>query len=300
MTNTALTPTPTQTPTNGPEYHQAIAATRPAVWRGIVALLLLVITPIAGSLAFGTIARLIDYATGAWSPVTGAGLTPAFFAAMCLGLALLTPVSMVLQRVLFGVPMRSLHSIAGRFRWRLLGRVALIVVPIWVIYLTTFTALHPAAQTTYPFADLIAFTVIAILLAPLQSAGEEYAFRGLAMRIAASWGRGPRSGLIIGIIVSSALFMVGHLALDPWLNLYYFAFGVALAVITWRTGGLELAVLFHAVNNSLAFLIALVFSRDLAAGMDRSNGAGTALMIVPIVLLSIAAAVTWWRTRVAE
>ena len=102
---------------------------------------------------------------------------------------------------------------------------------------------------------------------------------------------------MLGVVVPSVLFTVAHLALDPWHNVYYFTMGVTLALITWRTGGLEIAVVIHAVNNTLAFLMAALMRDDSAEGMDRSAGAGSPVMLVPCVLLVGITIVVWGRTR---
>ncbi len=280
------------------EYQQRLAIERPAVWRGIVALLLLIIGLFVFSAIGGVIGTMIDLVTGRLDPTQPpAGVTPAVIGGAMAGLAMLTPWSILLQKWFFKVPMRSLHSLRNLFRWRLLARTALIVVPLWAAFQLLSPVLMPQPTTTYPLGDVIALIVIALTLTPLQSAGEEYAFRGLAFRIAASWGLGSRSGLVIGIVVSSALFTVGHAALDPWLNLYYFVFGVTLAIITWRTGGLEIAVLLHGVNNVSVFLLSAIMSYDMNAGFDRSAGVASPAMLVPCAMLILIAGVVCWRTR---
>lgn len=278
-------------------YHERLAIERPPVWRGIVALALLIGGFFAFSAIFSGLGLLVDVLTGRYSGGQQVQITPAMLAGSMVALAMLTPWSMLLQKWFFRVPMRSLHSLRQVFRWGLLGRTAVIVIPIWAVYLAVFNLLMPAPTADYPVAELLAYFVIALTITPLQAAGEEYAFRGLVFRIAASWGRGPRSALLLGIAVSAILFMLAHFAFDPWLNLYYLTFGVSLAVITWRTGGIELAVMFHAVNNSLAFIVGAVLSSDVTKGFDRSAGVVNATMLLPSAMLAVAAAITWWRTR---
>ena len=99
---------------------------------------------------------------------------------------------------------------------------------------------------------------VVLLTTPLQSAGEEYGARGLIARAAGSWVADPRIALAISTVVSATIFMLAHGAADPWLIGYYFVFGVAMSVVVWRTGGLEVAVLIHTVNNLLLFTVAIV------------------------------------------
>ncbi|WP_432560526.1 CPBP family intramembrane glutamic endopeptidase [Granulicoccus sp. GXG6511] len=275
------------------EYQQRIAIERPRAWRGIVALVLLMLGMLVFAGIFGVAAVGIEFAVR--GEIT-TGMTPFTLAGGMLGLAAMTPWSMALQKWFFKVPAVSLHSVVARFRWDVFGRSVAILIPLWALVQVVYPSLLPQPTAAYASGDALAFVVITLMLVPLQSMGEEYAFRGLAFRIAASWGRGPRTGLVIGLVVSSLLFMVAHFALDPWLNVYYFTFGAALCLITWRTGGLESAVVLHAVNNVVAFLVGVTLRHDLNAGLDRSAGVASPVMLIPCALLVIVAAIVWWRT----
>ncbi|WP_232666280.1 CPBP family intramembrane glutamic endopeptidase [Pseudonocardia sp. TRM90224] len=303
---TIATPTPPAAPPRrGPQpvpdgvpYHRVLAGEKRRIVRGIVAIVLLVGGLFAFSIGFSFLGALIDTMLGRSNPVLGGTVyTPVTHASTLFAIALLIPWSMVLQRWLYGVRGASLHSVRSLFRMDVFGRSLLIILPIWTIYLTYLSVLQPVAEVLWLVPDLFAMFAVTVLLTPLQSAGEEYGLRGLTFRIAASWSRGPRTALVIGVLVSSLVFMVIHVAADPWLNLYYFTFGVTLALITWRTGGLELGVVIHAVNNTLAFLLLIVVRGDVLAGFDRSAGVGSAIMLVPCALLIAVTVVVWLRTR---
>ncbi|MFV2198543.1 CPBP family intramembrane glutamic endopeptidase [Nocardiopsis sp. LOL_012] len=283
----------------GVPYHRVLAGEERRIWRGIAALALLLGGMLLFSIGLSVVALLIDLLLGRQDSMMlgGTGFTPALQAASMASLALLIPWSMLVQRWLYGVRGASLHSVRSLLRPEVLVRSFMVILPLWTVYLTAFTFLSPVEESEWPLADLFWMFAITVLLVPLQSAGEEYGLRGLAFRVAASWGRGPRTALVLGVAVSSLLFMVVHFALDPWLNVYYFTFGATLALITWRTGGLETAIVIHAVNNTLAFLLVIVTHSDLAAGFDRSVGTGSPIMLVPCVLLIAATAVVWARTR---
>ena len=64
---------------------------------------------------------------------------------------------------------------------------------------------------SWAVADLLFMFAVTIVIVPLQSAGEEYGYRGLIFRVAGSWGRGPRSALTLGVVVSAVLFATIHL-----------------------------------------------------------------------------------------
>jgi hypothetical protein len=73
--------------------------------------------------------------------------------------------------------------------------------------------------------------------------------------------------------------------------------GASLAVMAWRTGGLEVPVLVHMVNNVL-LLVPGVLLGDLAQLFNRGPGAGGPIMLVPMILfITVTALVEWWRRR---
>lgn len=282
----------------GVPYHRVLAGEKRRVWRGVLAIVLLVAGMLLFSTALTFLAVAVDTLTGRSDPMSGGfELTPLLNASTLLAMALLIPWSMLIQRWLYGVRGASLHSVLGYFRSEFFTRALLVLGPVWVVYMTVFSFFGPYEEGVWSTVDLFLSFGIFLLLVPLQSAGEEYGFRGLVFRVAASWGRGPRTALLLGVTVSSLVFMAAHFAADPWLNLYYFTFGATLALITWRTGGLEVAIVIHAVNNTLAFLTVLITRSDLAAGFDRSAGVGSAIMLVPCVLLIAVTAAVWLLTR---
>ena len=206
---------------------------------------------------------------------------------------------MLLQRWLLGVRGVSLHSVLSAFRPALVGRAMLLMVPFWVLIVVAQYLLEPlVGSAQWSATTVVGLVAVTMLLTPLQAAGEEYGFRGLVFRIAASWGRGPRTALVLGVAVSSLLFALVHLQPGLWLNLYFLAFGVAAALITWRTGGLEIAVVLHAANNTLAFLVDIALGYDFLAPQDAQTASvGTPALLVPILALALVTAVVWWRTR---
>ncbi|RYZ25208.1 MAG: CPBP family intramembrane metalloprotease, partial [Propionibacteriaceae bacterium] len=220
-------------------------------------------------------------------------LTPTLLLSVNLTNAACIPLSMVLQRAFFGQRGRWLSSVAGRFRWGLLGRGALIVLPVWALYLLFLLLAAPETVKT-PSGTYLALLVIVLLTTPFQSAGEEYGARGLITRGAGSWFASPRTALLVGTLLSGAVFTLAHGAGDPWLIAFYFAFAVVLSLITWRTGGLELAVLLHAANNLVAFGGLVLLQQDTSSVFDRGAGSAGPTVLVPAVALLASAGLLWW------
>jgi membrane protease YdiL (CAAX protease family) len=299
--NWLLTPSE---PRNGPpvppgvEYHRVLAGDKRRIGRGIVAIILLAAGLIIFPTVIGRTAALIDVQMGKTPPILGGtDYTPLSHASSMIALGLLIPWSMLIQRWLYGVPGASLHSVTSRFRFDLLGKSLLVLGPAWLIA-NALPALTPVDESPWSQTDLIALFIATMLLTPLQSAGEEYGVRGLIFRVIGSWTRNPRAGLVAGVLVSSALFTAIHGATDPYIIVWYFVLWTGLAIITWRTGGLEIAVMLHAVLNTFNFVLATSLRVDLGnATQDRSAGVGTPYLLIPTFTVIAITAVVWWCTR---
>lgn len=295
-------------PPPGAEYHRFLRTPRNAWWKGVVAILSFVVGYLLITSALGVAAMIVDLAIGrsTWESLsTGkVELTPTLFLATNIGNALAIPLAMGVQWLVWGQPVRWLHSVTGYVRWRLMARSAAIVVPLWIAYMVISAVAFPEAAGAAPgggfTGESVALLIIMLVTTPLQAAGEEYGTRGLIMRAAGSWVASPLPGLVIAALVPSVVFMFAHGAGDPWLNVYYFLFGVTMSILVWRTGGLEAGVVVHTVNNMLAFGVVILAGQEI--NLDRSAGVGGTFMLVPMAALVIVTAVLCvlaqrWKTQ---
>jgi membrane protease YdiL (CAAX protease family) len=283
-----------------PRRHgHALTGLRGAAWRGILALLSFVVGFLLLSVTVGSIGILIDVGTGAVTPEqlsSGAiPITPMILLWTNLSLALCIPLATLLQWGFYGVRPRFLSSVEGRFRWRWAGRLLLVVLPVWIVYVAVLFLLQPAGEFRLD-ATAIGLLVVVLLTTPLQAAGEEYGMRGLVQRSVGGWFASPRAALIVGTLISGVVFCSAHFAGDPWLIAYYFLFGVAMSLAAWTTGGLEAPIVLHAVNNVLVFLPAALLG-GLDQGIDRSAGTGGPFMLLPIGMVLLGAGIAWWWGR---
>ena len=150
-------------------------------------------------------------------------------------------------------------SVLGRLRPRLVGPYALMAL----ITLGAGIALSAGVSfavgdesPTGPAASFGWLLVVVVLTTPLQSAAEEYLFRGYLSQAVAAWVRAPRVGAVVAGVVTAALFSLAHLPGDLPTFLDRFAFGLAASGVVWLTGGLEAAIVLHGVNNVLVFVLA--------------------------------------------
>ncbi|MCM8555421.1 CPBP family intramembrane glutamic endopeptidase [Streptomyces sp. STCH 565 A] len=292
-------------PSGPTEYHQFLRAPGYSWWKAILAIVLIPVAYVVCTftLTWGLTFVSESFNLGLVPPETaGDGvvtMSPARLLASNLAIGLLIPVSLGLQRLLFGQSGRWLHSVHGCFRWKLALSLAGVLVPVWIAYGIVWTTLNrEAAGVSGPPATLVStlmLFVIALLTSPLQAAGEEYAARGLLARSFGSFASQPALALLLALLVPNLMFTVIHGLADPWLVVYTFTSGLACAVITWRTGGVEGAVVLHAVNNTILLLVASFFSSEVT--IDRSSGHGEA-MVPGIFLMVLTAAGVWiWARR---
>ncbi|GAA1981471.1 CPBP family intramembrane metalloprotease [Isoptericola halotolerans] len=282
----------------GVEYHRVLAGEKRRIGRGILAIALLFIGMFGATALLSIVASWADGLLRSGGEPGSMYTSPVLLASGLIGVALLIPFSMIIQRWLYGVSPASLHSVESRFRFDLFGRALVLIVPLLAVALSVTEFVEPAGTGVWDRQDIIGVFLVVVLLVPLQAAGEEYGLRGLVFRVAGSWARGRTASLVIGIAMSALVFAVLHLAADPWWNVLYVVVSVATALVTWRTGGIEIAVVIHSVFNVLYFSLGLVPHADLADRFDRSVGAMTPALFVPVTLaLAIIVAVVWVRTR---
>lgn len=284
----------------GVEYHRTLAGDKRRIGRGILAIVLLLGGMWAAILGSILLARLFDQAMGIPPVAEGRGaLTPTMHGFGMFANALLIPLSMLIQRWLYGVPFASFYSVFARFRFTLFARALFIIVPVFVVMNVVSTFVLPAEAVVWVQSEALWMLAATLLLVPLQATGEEFGLRGLVFRVASSWGRGRRTSLVLGIGVTGFAFAALHLAMDPWLWVWYFLFAITTCLITWRSGGIEIAIVLHVAFNTLNYVFAIGTSGDLSGASDRSGGNSTIAVsfILPALIFIAATIVVWFRTR---
>ena len=138
--------------------------------------------------------------------------------------------------------------------------------------------------------------VVVLLTTPLQSAAEEYLFRGYLSQAVAGWVRRPRAGAVRAALVTAALFSLAHLPPDLPTFLHLFALGLAASAVVWLTGGLEAAIALHTVNNVVIFVLAGALGEDVGdlGGAGRAAGPGSTSLLT---LSPWRPSSRWWRAR---
>ena len=290
-------PKPEPLPVEPQQYHQFYRAPAFRWWKPVIALLLFAAGWLIASLIAVVIALAWDV-TNSGTQLDPANLnlnTPAMFAANNVSLAACIPVAMLVSWLVYRQRPGFLSSITGRFRWGLFGHFLLIVAPLMLAWMVIQTVVEGGLPALAWGPNSLFLLVTILLTTPLQAAGEEYANRGLIARSIGSWFGNRWVALVAAILVNGVIFTLLHAAAEPWLNAYYFTVAVTFTLLTWRTGGLEAAIVMHIVNNLLGELT-LPFSPDEFAHLfDRQVGTAGPEILIQISVTLLVGAVLWWR-----
>ena len=180
-------------------------------------------------------------------------------------------------------------SVLARLRWRLflpLTLRALGTLGVGIGLSVVLGFLLDDGAVTGPVDDLLWLLLVVVLTTPIQSAAEEYVFRGYLSQSIAGWIRSPRAGALVAAVVTAALFSAAHAPGDVVTFLDRFAFGLAASAVVWLTGGLEAAIVLHAVNNVLVFFLAGTLGDGVAT---EEVPAGVGLLSLLLTLVSMGA-----------
>jgi membrane protease YdiL (CAAX protease family) len=282
-------------------YSQLLRGPRYRWWKPLLALALgsaLVLgfsfITVVPPLLVGLVTGVPDLGSYLFTTLTDVdNLGPVGFVALNLSLIILIPAVVLSIWIVHGVRPRFVSSVTGGIRWRWMLTCLVIVVPVWVLYIGLGVLVDPTAGPRP--AHWVALLVIVVLTTPLQAAGEEYFFRGWIMQNVGAWFARPLVGLVVTTAVSTVLFSLAHGSLDLWVLGNIGCFAVAACLATWRTGGLEAGIAMHAVNNILAFFVAIVLGgwTNVFVGADTK---GTVVQFLLSVLVhGVALALIWWQ-----
>ncbi|MGO1200693.1 MAG: lysostaphin resistance A-like protein [Dermabacteraceae bacterium] len=291
--STAVGPRPVPSSAAPQPYHRIPRALRHRHhwWRPLVTLVVSAVVFVVMNVQVMTPLFLLGeiWPAAATSPSLTDPLTPADQVLGLGMLALLIPAVLIGTLAGYGRAGIAL-SVLGRFRWGLMARAALVVVPVYLLVNLAANLILEREAIVVPQlgASVVLAWLLALVLSPLQCAGEEFAFRALPMQMLGTWLRWP----LIGILVPVPLFVLGHGY--SWLGQIDMAvFALAMGLLAWKTGGLEIPILLHAANNWTLFAIAPLIPGFTEQGEVELMG--FVLAMVPMVLLS--AGIWWWYSR---
>ena len=244
-------------------------------WKALAELVLLAVAFIGMQVLAVVALGLIDPGAVEESVSTGGAGAFDIFA-----IALSLPAAFAAAR-LTGRDPGSLLSVERRLRWSLVGRALAVAAPVYAVVAAADLASGGVTLTT---GTLVTAAVL-LAVVPLQAAAEEAVFRGALPQIVGNCVRSP--WLAYG--AASAPFVALHIY--NWIGLLdVLVICLCLSYLTWRSGGLEQAIVVHACSN-LSVFIPQALRPDVLPTTDIgwAEGLGTALLTV-----AVTAAVARW------
>ncbi|MEV1147198.1 type II CAAX endopeptidase family protein [Micromonospora sp. NPDC049799] len=166
-------------------------------------------------------------------------------------LALFIPVTLGVARLVQRRPAGTLHSVAGRLRWRWFAVCGCLAVAVAVLIMAALVLVYDDGAEVRLTIDpwrFLGLTLLLVVLVPLQAAGEEYVARGFLLQALGAYHRW------VGIIGSALAFTLLH-GLGTWSGFVALFVGAIIwALLVIRTGGLEVSIAAHAATNLFAFV----------------------------------------------
>jgi membrane protease YdiL (CAAX protease family) len=257
-----------------------------AWWRPLLGLLLFTVVYTVGV----TVLVLASVVVGAAPDLAQADLVdPVTLLVTNLTLIVAVPVVWLAWAVAHGMRPGWSSSVLARLRRRLFAPFvlrALATLGVGIGLSVAVGLIFGDDELSGPVSSFGWLLVVVILTTPLQSAAEEYVFRGYLSQMVAGWIGRPRAGAVVAAVVTAAVFSAAHLPPDVLTFLDRFVFGLAASAVVWITGGLEAAIVLHAVNNVLVFVLAGALGEAVAT---EEVPAGPGLLYVLITVVSMTA-----------
>lgn len=189
---------------------------------------------------------------------------PFVFGLATMTLVLMLPALLLATKLVGSKPVGLLSSVVGRLRWRWLAWCGVVASALYAVaYTVSYLIAVAAGEQLTPAFDLprlVVLLVLTIVLVPLQSAAEEYVFRGYLMQTIGSWLRHPAFAILLPV----PLFVIGH-DYGPLGMIDVAFFAVVAGWLTWRTGGLEAALALHIVGNATGITLGALGLIDINA-----------------------------------
>ncbi len=187
--------------------------------------------------------------------------------------AIMIPGSILAMAVYGPKAWRFVLSVTGKWRWDVTLKSLGLIAPFFALYIGTMLFMSVGGDWQWNPNWLL--VIIVLLTTPLQSAGEEFFFRGVLTQQIAGWIPRPVIGSLVAGGVTGIIFGAMHMHGFTLPTLQLMFVGFVCSLLTWRTGGLEAASVLHACNNvfimlPLAFMGFAAFDPD-APGTDEAG-----------------------------
>lgn len=232
-------------------------------------------------------AQMMKYISNTADPLAQATLMASVIVMM--------PLAMLLTYLIFRQKPGTIWSIAGGIRWKWLGICVGSMMLIHGGTLAVLSSVSGEVKVT-PRSDFWLVLVLIIILVPLQTATEEYVFRGWFMQMIGSWIPRPAVAYVVGAVAMVPVFAIMHGTTDPLLLVDLACFAIFATYLVWLTGGLEASISVHFANNFVLFIIdALSGGSHSSLATDNKGSVGSILLGCVLYLIEGTVLTLIWK-----
>ena len=244
-----------------------------ALLTAVFSFMILGITILIGLLWLGDSGLVIEALMSKSSPYfySGPGLLMAVG-----GVSGMLPALALAERIVRGRPFSSYSSSRGGWNWAAFVKCFVLAAIVFGAEVLAMAFGMPDAEADGINKFTIIGAIICIVVVPLQSAAEEYIYRGLLMQSIGSWTKLPA----LAVVLSAIIFGISHSSYDVLGITATGIAGLGFAFLAWYSRGLEASSAAHAANNLSVF----IFS-GLGLGSGGSGGIETVLISSGVMLL---------------
>lgn len=285
------------------EYQQLLRSPRHRWWRPLVALVLVppltlvafvaTLLPVFVIAAIAGVDRPWQWTVAAFDDIALSTPNSFLYGNLLLGAFIL--VATLSIWIAHRVRPRFLSSVRGGLRWRWLGRCLVIVTPIWVVFVAVSFAIDPGISPRPP--QWVALLIIMAFTTPLQAAGEEYLFRGWLLQNVGSYFARPMVAFVVPTVISVGAFAAAHGSADVWIIADLAVFAFVACFLTWRTGGLEAAIVVHVVNNVVGLAAVILLGGWEEAFIDTTSASTPLAFAFSALVQLIATTLILWQAK---
>ena len=194
-----------------------------------------------------------------------------------LAVIILIPSLYIATKIVKDRPFSSYASSRGGWNHKLFFKA--LIIP-FIVFLVVGFIENAIAGSKGEYHFSILFFIITLILVPLQSIAEEYAYRGLIMQAFGSWFNIP----LLAVILQAIIFALSH-GYNSLGNIEVFVFGLLMGFLAWKSNGIEVSSAFH-VGNNLAIALLVMFGMQASTSNVQMNDVIIAF-IVDIVLTMV-------------
>ena len=244
-----------------------------ALLTAVFSFMILGITILIGLLWLGDSGLVIEALMSKSSPYfySGPGLLMAVG-----GVSGMLPALALAERIVRGRPFSSYSSSRGGWNWAAFVKCFVLAAIVFGAEVLAMAFGMPDAEADGINKFTIIGAIICIVVVPLQSAAEEYIYRGLLMQSIGSWTKLPA----LAVVLSAIIFGISHSSYDVLGITATGIAGLGFAFLAWYSRGLEASSAAHAANNLSVF----IFS-GLGLGSGGSGGIEMVLISSGVMLL---------------